>query len=194
MRAATGAITDASVEQGEIRFRVLGGATPRGICGSGLVDVVAAGLSTGRIAPSGRFADGSKEWPLLDPVRLLQRDVRELQLAKGAIAAGVRILLRQLGDASPERVYLAGAFGNYVSRESARRIGLLDFPSEKIDPAGNTALLGAKLALLRTTPEDRDFSALRRVVTHVPLADDPLFEDTYVDSMSFPDTACESVP
>ncbi len=188
MRASTGAIAEVEVSAGVLRFHVLGGGAPRGICGSGLVDVVAAGLKTGRIGPSGRFTDGSKDWPLLGPVTLLQRDVRELQLAKAAVGAGARILLRHLGAGKDtiERVYLAGAFGNYVDRASARRIGLIDFPEEKVTPAGNTALLGAKLALFRTRPEERDFAALRRLVRHVPLADDPDFEDVYVESMGFP--------
>src|SRR6185436_14674778 len=102
----------------------------------------------GRIQQCGKFTQ-SNTLPLSDPVALTQRDVRELQLAKGAIAAGVRILLQQWG-AKPEdlsRLYLAGAFGNYISRSSAQRIGLLRFPPERVEPAGNTALRGAKLAL-----------------------------------------------
>jgi uncharacterized 2Fe-2S/4Fe-4S cluster protein (DUF4445 family) len=188
MRAATGAIAEASVRDGAVAFHVLGGGAPRGICGSGLVDVVAAGLELGRIAPSGRFTDGGKQWPLIDPVVLLQRDVRELQLAKGAVAAGVRLLLAQLrvSAADPDRVHLAGAFGNYVDHTSARRIGLLDFPLDKVSPAGNTALLGAKIALFRTVPEAREFKELRRLVRHVPLADAAAFEEVYVDSMTFP--------
>ena len=190
MRAATGAIAEARVENGRFLIHVIGGGKPRGICGSGLVDLAAVGLELGRITPSGRFNNGAKEWRIADPILLAQRDIRELQLAKGAIAAGVRLLL----DAYPARmeevghVYLAGAFGNYVNRESARRIGLVEFAEETIMPAGNTSLLGAKLILFRTKPEDRDFAELRSIVEHVPLADDPKFQDTYVDSMSFPDT------
>lgn len=191
MRAATGAIAGASVRDGFVEFQVLGGGAARGICGSGLVDVVAAGLELGRIAATGRFAGGEKAWPLIDSVVLLQRDVRELQLAKGAVAAGIRLLLGQLGAAAEalDRVHLAGAFGNYVDHRSARRIGLLDFPPEKVSPAGNTALLGAKVALLSRRPEERDFAALRRLVRHVPLADDPAFEETYVGAMPFPEAA-----
>jgi len=188
MRASTGAITEVSLEDGNLRCHVLGNVTARGICGSGLVDAVAAGLQSGMIASSGRFTGGAKEWPLAGGVKLLQRDVRELQLAKGAIAAGIRILLRQSGTKeAPGKVYLAGAFGNYVSHASARRVGLLDFPPEAVAPAGNTALLGAKLALFRTEPEERHFDELRRKVRHVRLAADPAFEDTYVDSMRFPE-------
>jgi uncharacterized 2Fe-2S/4Fe-4S cluster protein (DUF4445 family) len=79
-------------------------------------------------------------------------------------------------------VYLAGAFGNYLRTASARRIGLLPFAEDQMRPAGNTALLGAKLALF----ENGDFAALRRRVEHVPLAEDPDFQEIYVREMRFP--------
>ena len=125
---------------------------------------------------------------LSPPVAITQTDIRQLQLAKGAIAAGIRILLRAWG-ATPEdveTVYLAGAFGNYVDHASARRISLLAFPPEKIQPAGNTALLGAKLALFATDEEDRSYPALRERVAHVSLHADPDFQDIYMEEMGFP--------
>ncbi len=188
MRASTGAIAEAQVASGRLLLHILGGGKPRGICGSGLVDLVAAGLELGRIEASGRFADGAKSWLVANPVMLIQRDIRELQLAKGAIAAGVRLLLSKLGARLRDVrfAYLAGAFGNYVRRESARKIGLIDFPLEVLSPAGNAALLGAKLVLFRTTPEERNFTDLRERITHVSLADDPAFQDTYVEAMTFP--------
>ena len=80
-----------------------------------------------------------------------------------------------------QRLYLAGAFGNYINRGSARRIGLIDFPEEKVHPAGNTALLGAKLALFGTR-----FEHIRDRVEHLSLAADPRFQEIYVDEMAFP--------
>ena len=77
--------------------------------------------------------------------------------------------------------YLAGAFGNYINRSSARRIGLLDFPLDKIHPAGNTSLLGAKLALFG----ERFEPAIARA-EHISLASHPMFQDIFVDSMPFP--------
>jgi len=188
MRAATGAIAEVELENGGIRCVILGNVAPRGICGSGLVDAVAAGLELGRILPTGRFSDRSAEWMLAEPVSLSQCDIRGLQLAKGAISAGIRILLRQWGARVDDvtRLYLAGAFGNYVSRTSARRIGLIDFPEEKVQPAGNTALLGAKLALFGGFVNDGSFEEIRSRVQHVPLASDPEFEDTYIADMRFP--------
>ncbi|MCE5307582.1 MAG: ATP-binding protein, partial [Acidobacteriales bacterium] len=187
MRAATGAISAVSVDDGRLSCKVMGGGQPRGLCGSGLVDAVAAGLDLGAILARGRIKHG-KSWEISPPVRLTQNDVRELQLAKGAIAAGVRILLARLGAAVADvtRVYLAGAFGNYVSRASARRIGLLDFPLDRIEPAGNTALLGAKLALFSPDLGEELHSRVRSTTEHLSLAADPAFQDTYVDEMSFP--------
>jgi uncharacterized 2Fe-2S/4Fe-4S cluster protein (DUF4445 family) len=187
MRAVTGAIFEVQAVDGEFACRVLGNSAPRGICGSGLVDGIAAALELGMVQPNGRLAGGRRNLPLTAALALTQADVRELQLAKGAIAAGVRMLLDRWGASfSDLRVlYLAGAFGNYVNRASARRIGLLEIPPEKIKPSGNTALLGAKLALF--LPENElDYKRLRARIEHVPLGSDPQFQDFFVDSMPFP--------
>ncbi|MBI3910221.1 MAG: DUF4445 domain-containing protein [Armatimonadetes bacterium] len=188
MRAATGAIWKVTAYDGRINCEVLGNVPPRGVCGSGLVDAVAASLELGRIKPSGQLANGRDTLPLCPPVSLTQMDVRQLQLAKGAIAAGIRILLQWWG-AAPEdvtRLYLAGAFGNYINLTSARRIGLLDFPEENIQPSGNTALLGAKLALFSSDGEDGSYTPLRTATEHVSLSADPRFQEIFVEEMSFP--------
>ncbi len=188
MQATTGAIDQVAVAEGGVRCRVLGDEEPRGICGSGLVDAVAAGLELGWVQPSGRLADGRRTLELGGPVHLTQADVRQLQLAKGAIAAGIRILLGRLG-ARPDdvlRVHLAGAFGNYVSHASARRIGLIDFPDEKVEAVGNTALLGAKLALFGTDRAAYEFSDVRRRIEHLSLAADPDFQEVFVGETRFP--------
>ncbi len=187
MQATTGAISEVVAEDGKLRCKVLGGGEPRGICGSGLVDAAAAILDLGLVQDSGRFADGHTEIDLLGPVKLHQSDIRELQLAKGAIAAGIRILLKQIG-ATPdavERLYVAGAFGNYVRLTSAQRIGLLKFPLDKIKPVGNTALLGAKLALFMPDEHHAELEALRQRIGHVSLSADPEFQDIFVDEMFF---------
>jgi uncharacterized 2Fe-2S/4Fe-4S cluster protein (DUF4445 family) len=189
MRAATGAISKASIEEGKLACHVLGAVSPRGICGSGLVDVVACGLDLGLILPSGRLRDGSNgSLMLAEPVAITQADVRELQLAKGAIAAGIRLLLARWGAETKDltRLYLAGAFGNYINRASARRIGLLNFPLEMVKPAGNTALLGAKLALFNEREADFDYAALRSRIQHISLNTEPSFQDVFVQEMTFP--------
>jgi uncharacterized 2Fe-2S/4Fe-4S cluster protein (DUF4445 family) len=182
MRAVTGAISRVSLLNGAPYATVIGGGEPRGVCGSGLVDAVAVGLESGRILPSGRIADGTKVFPVMDPVVLYQADIRELQLAKGAIASGFRLLLNRLGT-SVDRlasIYLAGAFGNYVQIESAIAIGLMEAPGNLIHAAGNTALRGAKIFLLSA-----EESALPKV-EHISLAADPGFQDEYANCMTFP--------
>jgi uncharacterized 2Fe-2S/4Fe-4S cluster protein (DUF4445 family) len=152
-----------------------------------LVDAVATSLDLAWIKPSGRFAQG-ETLPLVDAVALNQWDIRELQLAKGAIAAGLQILLEEWGATrnDVETVYLAGAFGNYINQASARRIGLLDFPPEKIVPSGNTALLGAKLALFDLDHHHGAYPEILRRITHSSLKDHPRFQDAYVEQMTFP--------
>lgn len=188
MRAVTGAISEVTVQEGCLTCRVMGGGTARGVCGSGLVDAVAGALALGRVGRDGRLISG-QALPLRDSVSLQQADLRELQLAKGAIAAGVQLLLRAwgagIGDVA--RVWLAGAFGNSINRESARRIGLLPFPADRVRSVGNTALLGAKLALVQLPVERGEYGALRGVVEHVCLNEDPDFLDAYVEAMGFPE-------
>ncbi len=194
MRAVSGAIAGVSAVDGGPVCRVLGHGPARGLCGSGLVDAVAVGLTLGRIDATGRYtaANGGvggsgTRWELAPGVALSQADIRELQLAKGAIAAGLRLLLEPWGAVPSDlgRVYLAGAFGNYINRASAHRIGLLDLPPDRVVPAGNTALLGAKLALFDPGTDD-DFSALRRCIRHVALSENARFLDIFAESMRFP--------
>ncbi len=187
MRAATGAISEVHLENDQLRCHVLGGTAPRGICGSGLVDAVAASLELNRIKPNGRLANG-ESLSLANPVSLTQWDIRELQLAKGAIAAGVELLLQQwpATRAEVKVLHLAGAFGNYIRQSSARRIGLLNFSPGQISAAGNTALLGAKLALFSVNEHGKTFPGLLRKVKHVSLHEDPQFQETYAEHMGFP--------
>jgi uncharacterized 2Fe-2S/4Fe-4S cluster protein (DUF4445 family) len=186
MRASTGAISEVAVNDGKLSCSVIGHVPPRGICGSGLVDAVAGMLDLGMIGTDGLISGGSDALEVCPPVALTQLDIRQLQLAKGAIAAGVRILLREMGISSGDvsSVYLAGAFGNYVNSESARRIGLLSFREEQIVPAGNTALRGAKMALFL---EPQVSAALQKRMIHVGLSTDPEFQDIFVEEMGFPD-------
>jgi uncharacterized 2Fe-2S/4Fe-4S cluster protein (DUF4445 family) len=183
MRAATGAISYVALAGGELQATVIGDVEPRGICGSGLVDAVAAGLRSCAILPSGRIANGTKVFPVAGQVVLTQADIRELQLAKGAIASGFKLLLKRLGARAEDlkSVYLAGAFGNYVQIQSAIRIGLIEAPRRIVHAAGNTALRGAKILLLAA-----EEPALP-TIEHVGLASDPDFQDEFANCMTFPD-------
>jgi uncharacterized 2Fe-2S/4Fe-4S cluster protein (DUF4445 family) len=185
MRASTGAISEVHVDDGALKCHVLGNVPPRGICGSGLVDAVACMLDLGLVQPGGRVADRSAYVPLCPPVRVSQTDIRELQLAKGAIAAGVRLLLQEFGASATEvrKVHLAGAFGNYINITSGQRIGLLQFSAEQIAAAGNTALQGAKMGLFLS---QETFEHLAQRIEHISLSELPAFQDVYVEEMTYP--------
>ena len=182
MRAGKGAISRVGTADGRLDVQVIGGGEARGICGSGLVDAVAAGLDLEMIQPTGRLADGDRLM-IQEPVYVTQRDVRELQLAKAAIAAGLRMILEELGKGVDDvtQFYLAGAFGNTLGVESARTIGLFRFGSERTVPVGNAALRGAKIALLSRNggvpPEARDR------IRFVNLSSRPRFQDLFAEEM-----------
>jgi len=184
MRAATGAIAGAQMQNGKLTCNVIGGGAARGLCGSGLVDVVSAGLELRFIQSNGRMPISSG-MQLADGVVLLPADVRELQLAKGAIAAGLRILAHRIGVSLDDikQLHLAGAFGNYVSRASAQRIGMLKLPLARVVSAGNSALLGAKQALF---DDAALWDAVAQRVEHVALNEDESFQDIYAEEMRFP--------
>lgn len=185
MRATTGAIAQVASHDGAVRCRVLGNVPAKGICGSGLVDAVAVGLSMGTILDDGRIAGDKDVVELTPPVVLTQADIRELQVAKAAIAAGVAILTQNLGASLDDltRIFLAGAFGNYIDRVNASRIGLLPVPAEKVTPAGNSALLGAKRSLFDRSAEA--IEAIRGISSHVPLNLDENFQEVFVREMMF---------
>lgn len=215
MRAASGAIEKVSYTKGEIQLEMIDDAPACGICGSGLIDAAAALLDAGLIEPSGRFVNpeenpdmvpdqyknrlrkgqGGYEFILVpaedtekgEDIVLTQGDLRELQLAKGAIYAGLMILLKEAGISEDEldQVLLAGAFGNYVRKESALTIGLLpQLPPEKIIAVGNAAGDGSRMALASKTVRERAFN-LPRKVEHLELSTRPDFQDIFVDALPF---------
>ena len=187
MLATHGAIDSVGIVGGRPKCHVIGGLRAKGICGSGLVDAVAVCLDLGWIEKSGKVASDTREIQLTRNVALIQKDIRQLQLAKGAIAAGVCVLLEEYGIEKNElnAVYLAGAFGNYISVTSAIRIGLLEFSQDKIHPVGNTALLGAKLAL-SLDAKAGEFQELLSRIEHIPLAESPAFQKHFIEATIFP--------
>jgi uncharacterized 2Fe-2S/4Fe-4S cluster protein (DUF4445 family) len=214
MRGAVGAIDRVWIENGDLRFHVIGDVPPQGICGSGLIDAVAAALDAGLVdwtgliqierreqfpAPlAGRLAErGEERLLVLAPpgeaagggeVVLTQDDVRQVQLAKGAIGGGIRMLqhVLQVPDAALSELMLAGGFGNYLSIRSAVRIGLIPaLPAERIRYVGNAAALGAQLALVSEAERARA-ERLARSIEHLALATHPDFQDLFVEAMNFP--------
>ncbi|MBU4443573.1 DUF4445 domain-containing protein [bacterium] len=183
MRATTGAISRVALENRQMISHIIGGGASKGICGSGLVDVVACSLDLGLIDGTGKIKQPDSAIKISDQVRITQQDVRELQLAKGAIAAGFDILVQRLGILKKDvgKVHIAGAFGNYINVENALKIGLLDFDHQKMVQAGNTALRGAKMALFGSS----DYRSIIERCTHVPLASDEQFMEIFVENMQF---------
>ena len=180
--AVAGAIDHARVENGEIVYTTIGGGEATGICGSGLIDLTAALLERGDITPMGRMAGDVR---LSERVYLARSDIREVQLAKAAIASGIRILAEQAGAALAdiEKVYLAGGFGNFIGLDSACRIGLLPAALRaKIVPVGNAAGSGS-VRLLVSEQARRRAEALRQATRCVELAATPDFNDVYTDEL-----------
>ncbi|MFQ5830490.1 MAG: ASKHA domain-containing protein [Candidatus Methylomirabilia bacterium] len=213
MRGALGAIDRVWVEDGDLRIHTIGETAPLGICGSGIIDVLAALLDRGVVDPTGliRAEDGDRlpsgfkdrirvrgegrevilvregEAGASGEIVLTQDDVRQVQLAKGAIASGVRMLLQVAGipEEQVAELMLAGGFGNYLSIQSARRIGLIPgLPDERIRYVGNAASLGAQLCLV-SEPQREEAERLARRIEHISLAAHPDFQDVFVDCMSF---------
>ncbi len=210
-RAAEGAIEAVVVNDDNIVLDVIGGCAPRSICGSGLIDAVAVMLDLGIIDKTGQFVsagtlgeklpaaiatrisqvDGEPAFVLAEnassSVFLTQKDIRQVQLAKAAIRAGIKLLQKKVGiqDCDIERIYLAGAFGNYIRRKSAVRIGLLpDMPAERIRFVGNAASSGAQIILLSSQARNKSHE-LARKIKYVEIAHEQEFQDVFAGSMSF---------
>lgn len=213
MRAAEGAIERVQITS-DVELGIIGQEKARGICGSGLIDAIAEMLKAGIINSRGRMiysesererlpkalqsrireVDGNREFILAwkedtatgEDITITQQDIRGLQLAKGAILAGVRILLKHLGVGAEEidQIHLAGAFGNYIQKESALGIGLLPQVSpEIIQSIGNAAGNGAQLALLSTTEMERA-ERLARLAEHIELSTRKEFQEEFITALT----------
>lgn len=185
MRGAEGAVDHVWLEDGVVKYHVIGETSPVGLCGSGLLDLMAVLLDLEIIDESGRME--GKNYALCGNVVLTQKDVREVQLAKAAIRAGIELLAEKLGAKLEDirRVYLAGAFGNYMNPVSACRIGMIPpVLVDRIVPIGNAAGEGAKLCALRR--EEFEYAKrLAQETEFLELASLPQFQDCYVDALEF---------
>ena len=210
MRASVGAIDRVRIQE-DVRIWTIGDVPPRGICGSGLIDALDQMVRRGLVDPGGRLLprprlagkvpdkvlervvgqDHTWEFVLSWEPRIVitQNDVRQLQLAKGTILCGVRILMEELGvdPARVKAVSLAGAFGNYVDKRSALGIGMLPtaIPVDRIQGVGNAAGQGSRMTLLSRSIRRRA-EAVARTVDYFELSKHPSFEDVFVESLAFP--------
>jgi len=217
MRAAPGAIEKVKIDPltKQPLYKVIGKADwhshlakvdAKGICGSGIIGVIAEMFKAGIIDKSGRFAanpdtqrvrkdiDGKPEYVLAwadetsigTDITVTQSDVRALQLAKGALYAGAKLLMKRLGITKLDRVILAGAFGSHIDKEASMTLGMFpDCPIEKVYAVGNAAGDGARMALLnkgkRIEADER-----ARWVEFVEIATDPAFEREFMQAMHIP--------
>jgi len=201
----SGAIDSITIEKDSVKFTTIDNAEPIGICGSGIVDGVAQLLQNDVIEETGRFYDddeiitspelaerifefeGMKAFKLTDEICITQKDVREIQNAKAAIAAGISTLIKKyhIKAIDVKRIYLAGGFGNYINIESAMAIGLLP----RLDPknviaSGNTAGAGACMCLL--SHKYIEFAnEIKKRIEYIELSADPGFTNEYIDNMIF---------
>ncbi len=216
MRADDGAIEVVKITDDSVELGVIGDVEPIGMCGSGLVDAVAELVKVGLLDSSGKFIpneEAAEKLPLLAPrlveidglrvfilhwagtvgdvekaVFLSQRDVRELQFAKAAIATGWKLMIDELGIevGDIQQVLLAGSFGSYLSAASAIRIGLVPkLPIPRIISAGNVAGEGAKMAIL-SIQERHAGMALINEIEYVELSDRSDFNDRFMEELAFP--------
>lgn len=213
MRGTNGAIEHVTMNEGELQYSVIGDTTPMGICGSGLLDIVAILVEYGFVDSMGMFREpeqlkqpeavrnraqirgsGMERCLVLyedaktgNIVSITQKDVGEVQLAKAAMAAGIRILCERLNiqEAQIEQVLIAGAFGNYMDSSSACRIGLIPRGlQDKIKAIGNAAGEGAVLASLDQN-RWRSGQRMTEFIEFAELAAEPAFSDIFVEELEF---------
>ena len=198
MRGAAGAVDHVKYENGKWNYTTVGNQPAVGLCGSGLIDLVAGLLDAGMLDENGALSSGQEKqgvFMLVPPeqagnergVYLTQKDIGEVQLAKAAIAAGIQMLMKRLGITEEEicSVYIAGAFGNYMDPVSAGKIGLLPAALvKKVEPVGNAAGEGAKIALVNER-EMLEMDELVGKIDFVELAASGDFQDYFIDELGF---------
>ncbi|MFN2364223.1 MAG: ASKHA domain-containing protein [Halarsenatibacteraceae bacterium] len=208
MAALAGAVEKFSIRPDSFDYQTINAARPRGICGSGLLDLIAGFLEVGVIAPKGKFTDKDKmpeywqerfdqdnkeviifsEEEAANKISLTQKDIRQLQLAKGAIRAGIEVLAArlELSLAEIDKVYLVGGFANYLDPDNTILIGMLpEIFAGKIIQFGNGSGAGASLYLL-----DRDLAEiveqLKERIKYIELSKDADFQEKFIEELNFP--------
>lgn len=184
MSGVEGAVNKVTITNGDIQWETIGNKPPKGICGSGILDVVAEFLKSGIIEDTGYLED---DIVICDNVTITPKDIREVQLAKAAIAAGINTLLKKTGISLDEidALYLAGGFGNYLDKNSAAAIGLI--PKEllgRVKPVGNSSLTGCGMALINKQCEQAAVK-IAQEAHYIELSCDVDFQNEYVEQMMF---------
>ena len=221
MRAAAGAIDTVKIDPDTLfaEYTTINGKKPMGICGSGLIDAVAEMLRSKIITRSGhfnkefidheRFLKKEKNFEFIltpkeatsigKPIVISQKDIREIQMAKGAFYSGTSLILNYLNrtrekDHHIRQIFLAGAFGNYIDKKNAKFIGMIpDISNEKIYQIGNAAGTGAQHCLINTELRNKAQKLLKKI-EYVEIAVQENFQREYAEAMYFPHLKLEKFP
>jgi uncharacterized 2Fe-2S/4Fe-4S cluster protein (DUF4445 family) len=221
MRAAAGAIDSVKIDPDTffVEYTTINDKKPMGICGSGLIDAVAEMLRSKIITRSGRFnkefidherfikKEKNFEFILAPkevtstgkPIVLSQKDIREIQMAKGAFYSGMNLILNYLNRTREKhheirQIFLAGAFGNYIDKRNAKFIGMIpDISDEKIYQIGNAAGMGAQHCLINTNLRQKTQELLKKI-KYVEIAVQENFQREYAEAMYFPHLKLENFP
>ncbi len=200
MRATDGAVEKVEIVNGVMDFQTIGGGKVKGVCGSGIVDFIAALLVTGILDASGKLSNKDEKNPSVmtvndqpafeygEGIHLTQKDVRQIQLAKGAVRTGIDLIL-QNGEITCDEldsIYVAGGFGNYLKPANMERIGLLPpNAADKVIFCGNASIDGSTMLLTQGAQRIFLEQALD-AMEHLQLADSPEFMNCFVASLGFP--------
>jgi uncharacterized 2Fe-2S/4Fe-4S cluster protein (DUF4445 family) len=209
MRATGGAIERVEVREGQLHYDTIGRAKPRGLCGSGLIDIIYELFKSGLIEPDGKFNRAADDprltfeddipsyiiaWPdeteTGDPIVFTEPDLDNLMKSKGSVFAAIKSLLDYIGLTFEQldTFYVAGGFGNYLNIQKAVAIGLLpDIPRERIQFVGNSSLTGARIALLSEAAFERCL-AIAKSMTNIELSNYQPYMDEYVAALFIPHT------
>jgi len=214
IRAMKGAIQAISIKNNELQIETIGGGTPKGICGSGVIDALSVFLEHRIIDRSGKIkennicrtrdADGVKEIVLVSKkdsatgkdITIDENDIKNVLHSKGAIYTGIDVLLKESGYkvSQLKHIFIAGGLGTALNIRSAINIGLLpDLPESKFEFLGNTSIAGAKMSLLSSEAMEKAYTIADKM-TYLDLSTNPSFMNNYSAALFFPHTDIEQFP
>ena len=200
MLASEGAIDSVRIVDGKVHYTVIGGGEPRGICGSGIIDLVAKLFLAGMLDRRGNLTESSGAvdgvFTVVGNVVITQSEISNVIMTKAAIYSAAGTMVRSLGVGFEdlERIYIGGGFGNFIDMESAITIGLFpDVDRSKYEYLGNASLAGAKCALISQEFRDR-IDVVFPKMTYVDLGSDPVFYDEYMSAQFLPHTDDSKFP
>ena len=200
MMARPGAIDSVSMEDGRIGYTVIGGVEPKGICGSGIIDLIAQLYLHGLIDKRGNFTDSASitdgRFILHGDIGISEYEIKDVIMTKAAIFSAARSLVRNIGleFTDLERIYIAGGFGNFINMESAIALGMFpDVDKDRFVYLGNSSLAGARAALISEDFRRRIDETFARM-TYLDLSSDPVFYDEYTSAQFIPHTDSSLFP